>query len=446
MIDAVAPTRSRRLPFGAIIIALVISALGGVFVLLWFKLPTWAPEWVVEHSPWVDPIVRAVEENPSIREEAVRRLVGMGESVVPRMVEIITHQDQTLSVEVFSLLTDNRAIVPMIEQILIPERSDPRFVTSAPPAKDSWIPPLRHQNPSAVTDHLLPHLRPGVEIPYQLLDVAGRIDDHRLVDVLRQLLHQPWKPENLRDGRLDQEPTVRAAKALVESPCPSAVPVLVESFGNADPAIRLRVVFGILVTTHEGGRFREFDWDARVKQLILAGATDADSQVRQTAAMCMGMKEIDGSEPHMIRLSYAGDPGERSAAVFALRMNKPSQEAQGRIIALLKDPDPKVCLYAVDGISSIDDPASVTGDLIDLLSSPSDRLRGVICSTLGRKQHCSHPRVFAAMLTAMDDPSSHVAQRAEMTAWGAASTPEQKAAVEAKSEAVKQRRSGAGHP
>lgn len=433
------------------IIALVVSVFAGVFVLLWLKLPSWAPEWVVDHSPWADPIVRAVEEHgtTATRRNAALRLAGMGERAVPRLVLVITHEDQgvqEIAAEVFSRLKDDRAIVPMLEQILITEQTDPRYITSAPPAKDLWILPLRHQRPTAVADHLLPHLRPGVEIPYQLLDVAGGIDDPRLVEVLRNLLLQPWNPEKIHFGHLIPQPGMCAAKALAESPCASAIPVLVELFETTDPAIRLSVMCGILLTTDDGGRYRKSDWDVRLKHLILAGVTDPDGKVRQMAAMCFGMQEIDGAEPYLLKLSYAADPNERRAAVFALNLIKPGPEAQRRIITLLKDPDPRVCEQAVSGLTVIDDPASVTGDLLALLSSSSERLRESVCSRLGYKYHRTDPRVFPALLTAMDDPVRNVARRAEQSAWTSASTPEQQTAVEEKSKVLEAKWSTTASP
>ncbi len=33
---------------------------GGAFAVAWIKLPEWKPEWVIDHSPWADPGVRAL--------------------------------------------------------------------------------------------------------------------------------------------------------------------------------------------------------------------------------------------------------------------------------------------------------------------------------------------------------------------------------------------------
>lgn len=37
-----------------------VCLLGIVAVVLWIWMPSWAPEWVVKHSPWVDPVLRAM--------------------------------------------------------------------------------------------------------------------------------------------------------------------------------------------------------------------------------------------------------------------------------------------------------------------------------------------------------------------------------------------------
>ena len=415
MVDIHGPIHSRRLSFWVMFIALLMCAFCGVFILLWIKLPIWAPAWVVEYSPWVDPVVRAA-------------------------VATTWHQDERFAAEVFSRIKDDRSIAPMMNRILTPEeQSDPHLISSAPPARDLWISPLRYQQPTSVADHLLPHLRTGIEIPYQLIDVAGGIADQRLMEALNQILLQPWKPENLQDARLDKQPTIRAAKALAESPCESAIPILIDSFEKGDSVIRLRVISGILLTVGEGGKFTESDWDIRLKSLILSGITDSESKVRQVAAMGLAWKKIAGVESHLLKMSYATDPHERSAALFALGMRKPGPEAQERIIALLKDPDQLVCLQAIYGTSILDDPSRVTSDLLDLLSSPSEQLRSTVCSVLGRKPHRSDQRVFFAMLTAMDDPSRNVACRAEQAAWCAANTTEQKNAAELKSREIKEK-------
>ena len=43
-----------------IAIAAAVSFLGGSAVVLWRWLPVWAPEWVVEHSPWLGPAMSRV--------------------------------------------------------------------------------------------------------------------------------------------------------------------------------------------------------------------------------------------------------------------------------------------------------------------------------------------------------------------------------------------------
>jgi HEAT repeat protein len=321
-------------------------------------------------------------------------------------------------------------------------------VSSAPPAKDTWISPLRHQRAESMTGALLPHLRSDADIPHQVLDVAGGIDDPRIIEALRRLLHQPNQGVDLKNAQLAYRPTIRAAKALAESPCLSAIPALVESYAGNDATIRLRILCGILLTTDEGGQYREpeVNWDDRLRDLILAGITDGDSRVRQVAAMCLGMKQVADSEKDLLKMTYADDSSERAAALVGLRWKNMSQEVQARIVALLKDPDREVCQQAVYATIMLDDPSSVTGHLLDLLSSPSEHLREIVCSRLGHKSHRLDPRVLPAMIEMMGDSSNYVARRAEATAWFAATSPEQKALVEAVSAKLERRAPGPGIP
>jgi len=75
-----------------------MSLLGIVAVVLWIWLPRWAPELVIKHSPWVDPVLRAVANESSDKE--VNPLVGMferfeswGESATPTLVSGLDSRD-----------------------------------------------------------------------------------------------------------------------------------------------------------------------------------------------------------------------------------------------------------------------------------------------------------------------------------------------------------------
>lgn len=54
-----APSRRR---FGVLLIwcGTVAMVFAGAFTVAWVKLPEWQPKWVIEHSPWADPAVRAM--------------------------------------------------------------------------------------------------------------------------------------------------------------------------------------------------------------------------------------------------------------------------------------------------------------------------------------------------------------------------------------------------
>ncbi len=52
----------------------VLSGLMGVAALLWWQLPRWAPEWVEEHSPWLDPLLRAAAVQAQYDDVLDRRL------------------------------------------------------------------------------------------------------------------------------------------------------------------------------------------------------------------------------------------------------------------------------------------------------------------------------------------------------------------------------------
>ena len=85
-----APAPSRR-RYGVLLIWCggVAMVLAGAFTLAWVKLPEWQPYWVIEHSPWADPAVRAmIAGNLSDYRHARRaneRIMAWGPAIGPQL-------------------------------------------------------------------------------------------------------------------------------------------------------------------------------------------------------------------------------------------------------------------------------------------------------------------------------------------------------------------------
>lgn len=121
---------SRRLLIWLVFIAILLIALGG-FVL---ALPRLAPQFVIAHSPWIWPVLRAeayetegkesdltVQTEPVERNNLVERVYheeGWEESALPVLTRALDHGDlrmrRTAVASLHTLLTDNNARTPVI--------------------------------------------------------------------------------------------------------------------------------------------------------------------------------------------------------------------------------------------------------------------------------------------------------------------------------------------
>lgn len=184
--------RSRRLPFWVVIVALVACALGGVFVLLWFKLPTWAPAWVVEHSPWVDPIVRAVEADKEVRSEAWDRLAGFGPAIVPAMAQYLETKIPSQRWLAAEFLGNSEE--PTAFNTLLPFLSDrdPHIVYEVMTMLrlEPHRPALQRRRDAIVPD-LIAHLGDeGPQIQGKAAELLGILREEDAVEPLLQLLQE----------------------------------------------------------------------------------------------------------------------------------------------------------------------------------------------------------------------------------------------------------------
>ncbi len=427
MVDAVAPVSSRRLPLWVIIAAPTACVLPGVFVLLWFKLPTWAPAWVVEHSPWVDPIVRAVneEEGSAHLERASELLIARGPAVIPHLIPWVQRNEywgQKLVGSVFSHLQDDRIVEPTTVAILEwDEVMYPRH----------WVDALCAQDPTTVTDHILPHLVAGSLVRQALLDVAGRLPGERLIPALTVLMVQPgtWGTEDSQ-GRFRETAEV-AAEALVNSPCPSAVIALVEAYTDGSVAIRRRVLDGIANGDWADDQTESRKLDQRLQQLLLAAMDDADQSVRCSAAQIMHLLFVSGADARLLTMSKSTDEVDPRCAIFGLHPKWHGEAATRRIVEALHDADDRVRLTAISVLRRIDQ-FCPTSELLDLLSSPNAEVRMAACNELYRNSDRNDPRLFPAFVKLMDDPVLDIFHRAHNAASFVAESTEMKKIVDEK--------------
>ncbi|HEX3134874.1 MAG TPA: HEAT repeat domain-containing protein [Planctomycetota bacterium] len=421
--------QSRRLPFWVVIAAWLVCLLVGVCVLLWIKLPSWWPERVIVYSPWVDPIIRAIEKRGGFGDFEEKRLIAFGSSSVPPLLTRIGQVDspvRLLAAAVFPRVRDDRLVDPLMDRVL-DENADQDY-------SSMWVESLSNQEPALVTDRLLPHLVVGKRrVPSNHFELAGSIADVRLIPALVAIVVQLTTRDDVDEYSYVQE---QAACALARSPCRSASSALVGAFATTDKHVRGAIVTGIV---HVGEFDRKGDLDGAEKRILSAALDDAEAYVRWVAARAMRSIQVDGVGPRLLAMSHSLDPYERGGAVYGLNVEWHGDPARQRIVECLNDEDHSVQMWAIQGTDQITPPP--TTELLALLSSPDELVRMDVCKALASKAHSRDSRVFPALLTATEDPFSLVRWEALDGLKKVASTAEQKDTVK---ETARRLKSGRG--
>lgn len=350
MAEVIAPTRSRRLPFWAMIIALVVCALAGVFVLLWFKLPTWAPAWVIEHSPWVDPIVRADlakerldwSAKSKIRKSAVQRMQGRGVAIIPQMIGYLEHESlvvRDLAVETLQSFTDERVARALAARLRAGRENDE-------PYREMLV-ALVKQDPALVTDLILPFPSGNTQPAIWSLEVASRLADPRLVQPMREIVWEPELPTATSNSQVIESGGrwVMAAWALARSPEPSAIPALLPAFSDPSPMIRRRAMKGL------AAQFKR-KLDPRLEEVVRQGLNDPDGEVRRQSMWVRSWSPISGTEERLIDIAKAAPPEDLPALIAALVAGWNSQLAIDQAATFLLDPDEKIRIRTLKALKN----------------------------------------------------------------------------------------------
>jgi hypothetical protein len=350
MAEAAEITPSRRLQFWVVIVALVVCALAGVFVLLWFKLPTWAPAWVVEHSPWVDPIVRADQAKDrlswsaksKIRKSAVERLQGRGVAIIPLMIGYLEHESlvvRDLAAETLQNFTDERVARALIARLRAGREQDE-------PYREMMV-ALVKQDPALVTDFILPFPSGNTKSAIWSLEVAARLADPRLVQPMREIVWEPELPTATPDPQVIESGGrwVVAAWALARSPEPTAIPALLPAFSDPSPLIRRRAMKGLAV------QFKR-KLDPRLEEVVRQGMNDPDGEVRRQAMWVLSWSTISGTEERLIELAQAATPEDLPALIAALVTGWNSQQAIDQAATFLLDADEKIRIRTLKALKS----------------------------------------------------------------------------------------------
>jgi len=352
MVDAVAPAPSRRLPLWVIIAAPTACVLTGVFVLLWFKLPTWAPEWVVEHSPWVDPIVRAVEADHRQNSTAVMVLAKMRPYVTWKMAGYLGngHQESrpfaaqclrsSIDPEAFDALLsfindgDSR-IIDEVLSMLEEDRHRDRLVARRSSIVPVLINHLSHKDPSvcrqsakllgvlrdsSAVDALINRLRGALtangaeaEVQRAVIGALGEIGDGRSVAPLLSLLTRDAS-EAIRAAGNDYV-LAWATIALVKHPAHLLTPIILPlpenfdecwKFDAASRSTELRVMAALDEALRRPSESEETEWDRLVAGGRGAAAASSLAKINHPEAYRLLTTALADSQALIRRRSVLG--------------------------------------------------------------------------------------------------------------------------------------------
>ncbi|MBA3699979.1 MAG: HEAT repeat domain-containing protein [Planctomycetes bacterium] len=361
-----APARSHRRPAVLLIwCGGVAMALAGAFTLAWVKLPEWQPEWVMEHSPWADPGVRAIiaaaqaRHFDSLPEPVLRWGDGIGPVLVARYQRSDAEERKySLFLSLITadqLTTDDERAEPyrrLSEAEVWHLRSDLLGIAKMAMASGHEADvysgigialQLRGHEMIPEVDRFLRGLKARPRYKDVVVEYCRQVGD---VEGLLLLL--PWFEGNLY--RTD----IMAAVADCLTPDPKAPAVM----PKYDPAQTARP-WALM------GRRRAVP-EAAVRQRIVAILNDTDPTMRMVAAEAVGAGHFSEALPRLIEL-FDSDPS------IAVRRN--ALEA----IAALSRAESRALLRRV-------------------VDAPEDPLRNVAVTLLGGlRDPADFPRLFALL-------------------------------------------------
>lgn len=308
-------------------------------IMLWIWLPRWTPVWVIRHSPWLDPVLRAASVDatpfgwsPKTFGEFRQRIFFQGESAFPALVQGLDASDailRAIALEGVAVLTHRYALSPDLEEQVCQHavNDEERVRLHAFIALDRVRTRRSYQAK-----------RTGMNDP------AERIRAWIARGVASGMAEEGV--ELLQIGLRDQNPDVRSSAIvrIIELQEKRTAPTLITMMNEeADEKVRGLVVqaLGMLEAIEALPAFRQVilqEGDPRWKQQVI----HATFQLKHEE-----VREL------MVTLLQQGNGPERAYAAFLLgRRGDP--KAVPALVAKLDDPDPMVFGQVINALITLE--------------------------------------------------------------------------------------------
>lgn len=296
----------------------------GALLVLWWKLPEWAPRWVIAHSPTVDPALRALRHDSGNDTLALihDHALSWGPSIGPALRRQFVDGDAQHRLHLVALATEvARNLVTLIPDVPA-ERWQGRRFTAA--------------DLQALRDDLLALVLAAVAdgspyLPSNASYVAGHLRDARVVPPFCAFLRGRKPPIGE-----DLEPVVRMLGALGDARAVPALipllpirhkahPVVEEALARCladDSAAHVLEAMGHgheVVRTWAARRFPRYHAAPGFAERIVALTADPERQVAVAAVNAIAEARLAAAgTPLLLLAGRDGDPEVRRAAVAAL--------------------------------------------------------------------------------------------------------------------------------
>ncbi len=329
--------------------------------ILWWKLPSWAPGFVVHYILIPDIVMRTAIEGDVSSRDVSDRLVEIGPRSVStarsylhrtekkyRLISIDViaklkpadcyddiiallkdSDDEVVNAAIVALgnIGDNRAIEPLLK--IIDKKGLNLLAYNA-------VIKLPH---NLVADACKPYVAEKEEFS---LYVLGEIADARVPE---------WLDKEMRITEADSKKTMEtfltwnetAALALASTKSPNARAFIEKALTDPDPIVRKRMLRGVALNAGQKK-------DPKLDKLIILNLAHDETDIIMSAATVCNILGITDAVPLLLELMNNADAKKRKAGIYGFGLNLIDPQATQRLIELINDQEKDVRYAAISVI------------------------------------------------------------------------------------------------